>query len=571
MGCSIYHLNTGVISLLDYFNKTWVNQLTAILPAYYITNCSVEDMLLYNNITSDPKYLAFDYSPYNKRDNGDTYVALLFVLSGSCVSMWMLSLLLYLSPKYKRKPLLTKLATVFYAIITTFFLNKLTRASEKQYYEDVLDIVELHTILYNNVEYRVLIIIFQVLLLLSWFQIIQKLAKQKYKRIIAIVTGVLMAAFSGCFIYYQVEYNTEGRIHMENISGLYLRWKVVRSVMKLILVLWFAGNLLYYTTVVKNPRKICYCKKLLPLAIFNWFLLILHIILGILHISLFEDNWLVRTWMVLIPYLIEAILITTVWEWIFNIWVIEKRIELMGVLGRRISIDDVLSIQLLRGNNTRKGEKTFTKNGSSSDSGGFHGRSGTRKPMAKFQNWIMNRPKRVTTESEILSNNDINELKEFSTFSNSSSNNDPSQRNSNSQLQNQTQQVNTMQRNDDQILQQHNNLHLQNLDTDSAASSSQLQALALHTEDDDVEYDDEYVDDYEIWDDDEDEEEEEEISHHQRVSSTHLVGSTVEENDMHLGSSNNRHGSGDHMDLPPAFQPHPGFEAGDYWNDRKEG
>ena len=98
----------------------------------------------------------------------------------------------------------------FYAIITTFFLNKLTRASEKQYYEDVLDIVELHTILYNNVEYRVLIIIFQVLLLLSWFQIIQKLAKQKYKRIIAIVTGVLMAAFSGCFIYYQVEYNTEG-------------------------------------------------------------------------------------------------------------------------------------------------------------------------------------------------------------------------------------------------------------------------------------------------------------------------------------------------------------------------
>ena len=112
----------------------------------------------------------------------------------------------------------------------------------------------------------------------------------------------------------------------------------------------------------------------------------------------------------LIPYLIEAILITTVWEWIFNIWVIEKRIELMGVLGRRISIDDVLSIQLLRGNNTRKGEKLL-QNGSSSDSGGFHGRSGTRKPMAKFQNWIMNRPKRVTTESEILSNNDINELK----------------------------------------------------------------------------------------------------------------------------------------------------------------
>ena len=35
-------------------------------------------------------------------------------------------------------------------------------------------------------------------------------SKAKYKRIIAIVTGVLMAAFSGCFIYYQVEYNTEG-------------------------------------------------------------------------------------------------------------------------------------------------------------------------------------------------------------------------------------------------------------------------------------------------------------------------------------------------------------------------
>ena len=103
-------------------------------------------------------------------------------------------------------------------------------------------------------------------------------------------------------------------------------------------------------------------QEIITISHFNWFLLILHIILGILHISLFEDNWLVRTWMVLIPYLIEAILITTVWEWIFNIWVIEKRIELMGVLGRRISIDDVLSIQLLRGNNTRKGEN-FTKMG----------------------------------------------------------------------------------------------------------------------------------------------------------------------------------------------------------------
>lgn len=570
MTCSIYHLNTGVISFLDYYNETWVNRLTTILPAYYITNCTVSDMLLYNNITTDPKYLAFDYSPYNKRDNGDTYVALLFVLSGSCVSMWMLSLLLYLSPKYKRKPFLTQLATVFYAIITTFFLNKLTRASEKQYYNDILDIVKLHTILYNNVEYRVLIIVFQVFLLLSWFQIIQKLAKQKYKRIVAIVTSILMAAFIACFIYYQVEYNTEGRIHTETISGLYLRWKVVRSVLKLVLVLWLAGNLLYYTTVLKNPRKICYCKKLLPLAIFNWFLIILHIILSILHISLFEDNWLIRTWMVLIPYLIEAILITTVWEWIFNIWVIEKRIELMGVLGRRISIDDVLSIQLHRGSNNtnnRKLEKTFTKHGTSTKSDSFPGWSGTRESLAKFQNWIMNRPKKVAAESEVLSNNDMNELKEFSTFSNSSSNNDTSQRNTSILPQNQVHQVNNMQRNSDEPLQQHINSHLQNHDVGSTASSLQLQPLVSHTEYDDVEYDDEYVDDYEIWDD----EEEQESLHDQRVLSTHLEASNLDENEVHLGSSNNRHESDCNNEPPPSFQPHPGFEIGDYWNDRKEG
>ncbi|RCK54705.1 pH-response regulator protein palH/RIM21 [Candida viswanathii] len=578
MSCSIYHLNTGSLSILDALNNTWENDLSIILPAYYATNCSLPEMVTFLNETLDPFFMDFDYFPYDKRDNGDTLVALLFVLCGSCVSMWMLSLLLYVSPKYKRKPILSQLATLFYAIVTSYVLSKVTSTVEDQYYRDVLDIVLLHSTLYNRVEYRVLITIQQTLTMLAWCQIILKVSKQRFKRIIGLFTVLLMTAYIACFIYYQVSCNTHGQIMVGADSSNYHKWNTIRFATNLVIVVWFGGNLLYYTTVIKNPRKICYSRKLIPLGIFNWFLIILHAVLNILHISVFKNNWLIRTWMVLIPYLIESILITTVWEWIFNIWILEKRFELMGVLGRRISIDDVLSIQLNHSDSDNR-KKKFDKKQAGELA--LTERDKIHSAFDTFKDWMMNRPIRLNQNIESMSVSDTEDSKEAFTFSNSSSNESPNKRNKqhgpvvlqllvqlltlrHSPL-NRLESIEQEEEDDEEEYEVeemvpssssqaivHRAAVASSTDLGVSANDFEMTNMASTTQDDEEEYedeyDDEYVDDYELWDDDEDEEEDEQADVHEGPSTAH----------------------NDNEEQPPPFQPHPGFNPGDYWNDRKE-
>ncbi|KAI5954030.1 hypothetical protein CANMA_004869 [Candida margitis] len=357
INCSVYSLTNGTIKLLDHYNQTWNNatNLHKLLPAYFITNCSIPRLIelvsQQENSTSSHYHqngnsLGIDGSPYNERDNGDTFIALLFTLCGSCVSCWMLSLLLYLTPKHRRKPWLAQITTIFYAIVTSVLLDRLTKAAEVEYYHDNLDIIKLNCKLYDNNVYRVLMILTQAFTMSSWFQIIQRLVRSKYKSFTAIVNFILMGTYIAIYTYFQVTFTTRDYItHEMQDFTLYHRWDIAGVTSRLLVAFWFLGVLAYYTTVMKNPRKICYSKKLLPLAILVWSLFILDIVINILHVSLFRMKWLVRTWLVLIPYLIEIILLTVIWEWIYNIWILEKRYELMNVLGRRISYEDIVSFK----------------------------------------------------------------------------------------------------------------------------------------------------------------------------------------------------------------------------------
>ncbi|KAI5964771.1 uncharacterized protein KGF55_001841 [Candida pseudojiufengensis] len=402
INCSVYSLTNGTIKLLDHYNQTWNNatNLHEFLPAYYITNCSIPKLINlvleqeYDNNNLTKKNTNFDQSPYNQRDNGDTFVAILFTLCGSCVSCWMLSLLLYLTPKHKRKPWLTQFTTIFYSIVTSILLNILTKSSEQEYYNDNLDIIKLHQKLYNSNVYKILMVLTQVLTMSSWFQIIQKLIKSKFKIYTSLLNFFFMGLYLAVFTYYQVIYNTLPFIHQQypDLTD-YNRWNIVRAITRLIVVFWFLGIITYYTIFIKNPRKICYNRKLFPLALFVWFLFLLDIVLTILNVSLFIDKWLVRTWLILIPYLIEIILLTVIWEWIYNIWILEKRYELMNVLGRRISYEDVVS---------------FKNSPNKSKSSTF---------MEKLSNWFLYKFK---TNNNIREIEDEDSLKEFFTSSSNS-------------------------------------------------------------------------------------------------------------------------------------------------------
>ncbi|CUM56735.1 unnamed protein product [Debaryomyces tyrocola] len=351
--CSIYALTSGTIVFQDFHNHSWSQNYTKyFLPAYYLTNCSKADLtnisLLDNLHSSNLTKLEYGqrYHTYDKTDNGDAFVALLFTISGACVSCWMLTLLMYLSPKHKRKPWLTQLATVFYSILATVILSYITDESKMQYYADSLNLIELHNLVYASYSYRVMVVFSQFFTNLAWLQIVVHVSKLKFKWYSMLVNLILMVTYTVIHSIYEARYNNDDLIFNVTFDSPYQRWRLAIFILKLLIVIWFAASILYYTTIIKNPRKICYSKKLLPLAISSLSLFVIHIVINILSMSLFLKDWQVRSWLILIAYLIEIGLLTAIWEWVYGIEFLEKRYEIMGMLGRRISLNDVISFNL---------------------------------------------------------------------------------------------------------------------------------------------------------------------------------------------------------------------------------
>lgn len=344
--CSIYSLSMGHI-VLDWYNGTTSpNMSLGFLPAYYITNCSVDGMLLFMNLLNFTNILN-DYAPLaSLNDSGSSFIAVLFTASGTCVSSWMLCLLLYLSPKYKRKPILSQIATLFYSIVCTIFLSKVTLAASKQYYSDFLDVLDLHDKVYRHAAYRVTIIISQILTFIAFFQINYHMTKGRYRWLSLGGGGLVMVVYIICFIVFQADHNDSFRGHGTYINSINDRWDLTCVVFKILAMLWVAGTLMYYTVIVKNPVKISYSRRVLGLSVLTWILFLLHIILELLIITLFRKDPLVKFWMVFLPLMIEIFLLTIIWEWIYNIAMLDKREEMSGVLGRRMSMDDVTSISL---------------------------------------------------------------------------------------------------------------------------------------------------------------------------------------------------------------------------------
>ncbi|EGW33484.1 uncharacterized protein SPAPADRAFT_60831 [Spathaspora passalidarum NRRL Y-27907] len=355
---------------------------------------------------------------------------------------------------------------------------------------------------------------------IAWFQIALKISRQKYKWLTMTIGGVLITAHIVAQIYYQIVFDNSAAIFGDNLVGAFQHWKIARACLQLVILIWFAANILCYTTVIKSPRKVCYSRRLLPLAIFNWCLIVLNATLTILYVSLFRYNWLVKTWLGLLPYLLDVILITTVWEWIYKIWVLEKRFELMGVLGRKMSADEGMSIN-------------------SDDIGRNKMVLQSKNKVLSMLDGILHIGNNKIVE-DVGSVKSI-ELEDLSTKDSSM----PSD---------QTPQSN-----------EHSHQHLHHrvnffVDDETPGTSPSNANVSPNTNPDgsDADYDDEIVDNYEIWGREEDDTDE--IGNHE-------IGDDLHE--VIVGSSNQFDSGSNDSTEPPPFQPLPGFSEEDYWNDEK--
>lgn len=509
--CSIYSLSTGFLSYTEQDSGDF-QQYNGSFPAYYITNCSdpVIRHLYETWQTQNFSHILWDFED-NQFRGGDAIVSLLFTISGTCCVCWMLSAFLMLSPSHKQKPILTQLSTVMYTILLTIILAKITRVARQSYYSDVMGVIKLHDVFLTDLTYRVINLLCEFLMLLAFLQVIFRISPKKWRRYLTTGSSIfvlgLVVTLSICEGLYR---ESTGSTIFDNPGDheTYFRWHQAKSAINLIYLAWIAILLAWYTLYVKNPRKYSYSLKLLPLACFIWLLFGLHFTVCVLIISVYSHEWKNRAWLTVLRDLLEIGVLSIVWEWLYNIKGLERRSELMGVLGRRISYDDITI---------------------------FHTNEPSDKPRNRFDpiTWIKsNLP--WTGDMKVIEEDQglkiASDSNEDTLASKGSTNSAENSRNDNDFNDNDGQAhyiIRAPSREDDdnnEEYENHNNITLSN-DRENESDGSLQQ------------FEDEVIEDYEFYHND------------QRGESSNLPHTTDA--------------------LPPPFEPHPNFSPQDYYPDTK--
>lgn len=285
----------------------------------------------------------FDFtttSPVNQRDNGDAVVALMFVLSAECVSCWMLSLLMFLSPAHKRKPILAQLVTILFSIVYSVGLSYVTSTAKSQYLGNQLDVVSLEAAYFVDTGFKVADALGEALSYLAWLQIVLLMFASRLRNKISVVWITVITAALVVDIYYLIRLDLEEFLADKPPANM--RWYLARALLKQILLVMFTASLGWYT--IRKKPAVSYCRRLIPLSVFVWLTFAAHYVIYFLVMTKFRTNWLVRNWLATLPQCINIILITLVWEWVLSIQSLERRIEHSGMLGRRMSHEDRMSV-----------------------------------------------------------------------------------------------------------------------------------------------------------------------------------------------------------------------------------
>ncbi|WEJ94698.1 hypothetical protein PSN45_002192 [Yamadazyma tenuis] len=520
--CSLYSLTQGNLSYMLEGGSEYVHVDRFAFPMFYITNCTNDVIRQYLD-----KVLDGEGPRVWPNNNGDMFISLLFTVSGTCCACWMLSVFLVLSPSHKRKPCLTQLSTVFYTIVLTYLLAKITDKARQSYYNDLMDVIDIHDVFFDNLVYRVTVVLSELLISMSFLQVIYKVSYKKTRPYVMVGSLVVVIAYlvAGC-ICEAVSRSSSSEQVFNNQKSNYFLWHQIRNSINLVFLSWVWLMMIFYTFVIKNPRKYTHCKRLLPLACFVWVLFGLHLAGCILLVAIYPTKWHNQSWLSVLRSLTEIGILSLVWEWIYNIKSMERRDELMGVLGRRLSVDDVTI---------------------------FHAHPESRPTGNKVWNWLRDKlpfygAVRVYVESEndsklspsstrtrgtsdqAASDNNDNHTHEHNEYNEYNENeNNENENNENENNDNENNEIHNNETNDHTDIQSNWNPTNTNCPPGTVHPQSSAPRSSVS------QYEDEIINDYDFLEDDE-------PSHHSPPS----------------GSSR-----------PPPFQPHPGFSHHDYYPDQK--
>ncbi|SGZ49873.1 CIC11C00000000152 [Sungouiella intermedia] len=545
LNCSVYSLTLGLLIYTDYYYQARLGNVTEFLPAYYATNCSIDELAnqIKNQNLSAIDVLEwvdeFQRNPYNVADNGDSFVALLFTILALCVSCWMLMLMFLLLPKHKRKPVLTLLATLFYLVVLTAILSKITEVARDEYYADSLDMIKILGIVNERKAYSVSLIVSYFLTNLAILQQVVKLTAPRWKRANAYLGAALVVVF---LVLSALEKSQVS----DYFTYVYTERTVTftaKSSFRLVILVWWCVALAYHTIwgTASSPFQVSYSKKLMPLVVLTLVMMMVHFVLSLLVVTEWRDQWLITSWITFIPHLLDMFLLTCSWEWYYSIRDLELKLELVGMLGRPISLDDVM---------------------------GFSNTSPTKRASirGRFQSFLDFFLIRSHQDPEPYTK----DIPSTTTYSNSTALETPSPA---TQLASQDEEIDLGERIPmtelaiesvgNKTLHQTDNVHEITGRNNEGVDGNHDNDDDDDDEDDDYSYEVEYIDNDDMWNEDSD---------HIYANTTDTAGIPGVGHSGNAGISGSQvHNSDSSLagqgELP-SFRAHPGFHADDYWDDK---
>lgn len=349
--CSIYYISQGYLDSENYFTKEWTND-SNILPAYFITNCSVSQLLndsrLLSLNSSGPTNFADlkELSQLEKVNDGDALIALIFTVSGCCVSFWLLLLLIYISPRQGMKPLSIQVMTIFHCLLSTITFVRLTLVSKGGFYEGVMDLYKITDYILASNIFRVPSVLSHCITNITFLDIVLRIVLPKYRWPIAIVSLLLIAGSVVTQSLFLAKNAVVNGALMLRLGHTPTRLLLASNIMELCVFIWLSFMGFYYTVYIMDPKRVCYERNLLPKAIFVWLLFFSTLALNLVKTTKYLSDLLYGNWLSMLQWLCHVCMIVCLWEWIYDIKYLLRRFEELGTLGRKLSEKDVVSFRL---------------------------------------------------------------------------------------------------------------------------------------------------------------------------------------------------------------------------------
>ncbi|ANB14271.1 Rim21p [Sugiyamaella lignohabitans] len=337
-----------------------------------LSSDSLEDYLNSKDIASPISGSELQQKTEADNDDTDSYYSMrspfygsvapvIYTLAGATVLGWLLLILLIISTK--KRPWLQKFSTLALAALLTATLAQAFNELDNQYAAGYQDSFELQKATLGALSFEIPAVIVQAIMWLAHIQIVLRIfGPRKEVLMVKIVGGILLILeiifwSIGLFVDRNRSLNAT-RLH-EN------QWIIVAYAFEIVFVTVYAVCMLAYSL---RKARYAYNDRTYIIALFSTATLVAPLV----FIGLFSSRWIIG-WAVYCVYISNGAATVVLWDWLDAIELYEKQEQRNGIMGRQVYEDEMalefkskLVTQFRGSNSTDNGGDSVT---SSSDPG----------------------------------------------------------------------------------------------------------------------------------------------------------------------------------------------------------